>query len=439
MPVAGQFDVVEVHHTLDGRDALGVLLRPHPEEEAGVAVRQRRQGLRHLFAQGHRLPGRVAVEEEDLAVRALLGERVQDRGGRGDADAGGRQDQGSGGVLVLEGDVAVGVGQLDDVADLHVLDEHGRDLAALVQLHGDDTFGGGLGLLGEGVLAALAQAVLYLQAHGHVAAGPAAGLRGVVGRLEAEGDGRVAGGLLRDDPPVRPHPVVGLLGVEALLDLDEGVGHEPVDLGPGVGHRGGDGVAEHLADGPEEVLVDDRVLLLDDAEGGVLVGDAGQDGLGQGARVLEQVHRELHDRAGEGLGLLAVALVGAGEDAVEELGVGLEHVGVKQGRDLRHVLGDDGGGGLDDGVGLLGQHGGLRLFGGESCAGFARLHPAVAVGNSPPGPFPQCVTGISGRPSSTGPPTGPALTRSRIRTVSSSARKASRARCRAPRRRQSPA
>ena len=197
--------------------------------------------------------------------------------------------------------------------------------------------------------------------------------------------------------------------------------------------------AEHLADGPEEVLVDDRVLLLDDAEGGVLVGDAGQDGLGQGARVLEQVHRELHDRAGEGLGLLAVALVGAGEDAVEELGVGLEHVGVEQGRDLRHVLGDDGGGGLDDGAGLLGQHGGLRLLGGESCAGFARLHPAVAVGNSPPGPFPQRATGISGRPSSTGPPTGPALTRSRIRTVSSSARKASRARCRAPRRRQSPA
>ena len=49
--------------------------------------------------------------------------------------------------------------------------------------------------------------------------------------------------------------------VQPLLDGDEGVGHQPVDLVPGGGDLGRDGVAEHLGDGGEQVLVDDAVLL----------------------------------------------------------------------------------------------------------------------------------------------------------------------------------
>ncbi len=59
------------------------------------------------------------------------------------------------------------------------------------------------------------------------------------------------------------------------------VGHQPVDLVPGGGHRRGHRVAEDLGDRAEEVAGDQRVLVGGDAEGGVLVRDAASTASGR--------------------------------------------------------------------------------------------------------------------------------------------------------------
>lgn len=61
------------------------------------------------------------------------------------------------------------------------------------------------------------------------------------------------------------------------------------------------------------------------------MGDAGQDGLGQGSRVAHQVAGESGDASGQGLLLVAGALVGAAEQPVQQLGVRAEEPGVELG------------------------------------------------------------------------------------------------------------
>ena len=52
---------------------------------------------------------------------------------------------------------------------------------------------------------------------------------------------------------------------------------QPIDLAPGRGDLGRNGIAENLSDGSEQILADNRVLLGADAQGYVLVGDSAHD------------------------------------------------------------------------------------------------------------------------------------------------------------------
>ena len=80
----------------------------------------------------------------------------------------------------------------------------------------------------------------------------------------------------------------------------------------------------------------------------MLVGDPGQDRLGEGARVVDEVRGEGRNAAGEGLLLVARALVGAAEQTIEEFGVGGEEPGVELGCDVPDPGADQRKRGLDD-------------------------------------------------------------------------------------------
>jgi len=91
------------------------------------------------------------------------------------------------------------------------------------------------------------------------------------------GDLLALGDLARDAKAPGPAPATGSGGaglVEALLGIDEDVGQLLVGGGPGVDHRvGGDLLAQHLADGPQQATADDRVMLGQDLQRDVLVDD----------------------------------------------------------------------------------------------------------------------------------------------------------------------
>ncbi|MCY1234949.1 hypothetical protein D9M72_475480 [compost metagenome] len=232
--------------------------------------------------------------------------------------------------------------------------QDGGDFAAVVLLGGERP--ARAGLAGQRVLADLAESVRELDLDAHVLSRKGGGDGGVVGRFQGERHGAGAGGSLRGDPPRAPHHAVCLCGVEALFELDQRIRHEPVDLGPGFGDFRGNDLGEVLGDGGEEVLVDHLVLRFGDAEGGVAVGDAREHGLRESAGVVHQVGGESGDASGQGLLLVAVALVGAAEEPVQQLRVCCEESGVKLGGDFTDPGTDQGEGGLDDGEGLVREH-----------------------------------------------------------------------------------
>ncbi|MPM41734.1 hypothetical protein SDC9_88393 [bioreactor metagenome] len=238
------------------------------------------------------------------------------------------------------------------------MDQRGH-LARRVELDGDPPSAGGGGDQGE--LSRLADPVGGRDQDGDVLARAGVGHRGVVGRLEADHRDVPAGDLLAGDPPRRERLVVGLRGVEVLLHVDQRVGHQPVDLGPGLDHLGGGGVTEVGGNGAEEVLVDGRVLVLLQPQRSVLVCDPRQHRLRVGVRVLQQPGRESDDRAGQRLGLLTGDLVGAAEHAVQQVGTRPEHPAVELRGDEGNALGDDRCGGRDDRAGGVRQHGGDLL------------------------------------------------------------------------------
>ncbi len=202
---------------------------------------------------------------------------------------------------------------------------------------------------GQAVLAYLVGAVRQLNLDGDVLARSALGRGEAVGGTDQEGD-HVVGLLVPGYHPVRaPHLARGESGlrVQAVLQGDQGVGHQPVDLVPGGGDLGGDGIAQHLDDGREQVGVDHRVLVLGDAERDVLVGDARQHGVGALVGVGQQRAGEGRDRTRESLLLAAVGLVAAVEQVVEQLRVGLEQTPVEHLADLADGRAHDGQGGFD--------------------------------------------------------------------------------------------
>lgn len=93
--------------------------------------------------------------------------------------------------------------------------------------------------------------------------------------LEHQGDD-VVGLLDGSDDPVGPGRGGGVDaggGMEPGLFGNQLGGEEPVDLVPGCGDLGGDGVTEDLPHCGEQVMAHDRVLLWADSEGDVLVRD----------------------------------------------------------------------------------------------------------------------------------------------------------------------
>ncbi len=212
----------------------------------------------------------VAVDHDDGGTVLLLRQVLQHRQDRSAADPGRGEEQRY--VGAVENQVAVRRGDTQPVARVQ----------SRVQLRGDlalrtdagpyplDREGSlvDAGCPGEAVLAYLPGAVGEFHLDGDVLARPEGGGGRAVGGGDPEG-GHVRGVLdAGGHRPFAPHVPRrhALLRVEPSLDRDQGVGHQPVDLVPGRGHLGSDGVAEYLCDRGEEVCVHDLVLRGGDAQ-----------------------------------------------------------------------------------------------------------------------------------------------------------------------------
>ena len=232
--------------------------------------------------------------------------------------------------------------------------QDGGHLAVGVELHTDAAlvlFAGQ-----QGVLACLAQTVTCGNDDGDVLAALRLGHGGLIGGLEGQHDDVLAGLLTVNDLEGCEHDIVCLGCVQALLQLDEGVAHEPVDLGPCLNDFGGSQVAQVSGDCLEEVLVDGGVLFFLQAQGGVLVSNAGEDFVGVGVRVLNDVGSEHSDGACKCAGLGAFELRGTGEHAVHQVGAGSKHSTVEVGGNVVDALSDNGQRCLNNGAGLLREH-----------------------------------------------------------------------------------
>ncbi|KAL1845012.1 hypothetical protein VTK73DRAFT_1339 [Phialemonium thermophilum] len=160
-----------------------------------------------------------------------------------------------------------------------------------------------------------------------------------------------AGARRRRSGPADPAVGAGL-GVHLGLAVDEDGGQRGVGGLPGVDDGRGGGVAQHLADGLDQVLAHDVVLGRGDLQRDVLVGDA-LDGVAQLAQVVDVGGVGQHG-GGEGARLAARNLAGHAEDVLQ-LGMGVDHVAVEDGGDGRAVLLEHGRRRLDDGGLLRGQ------------------------------------------------------------------------------------
>ena len=288
------------------------------------------------------------------ALGALLNQLGEEAEHGGGADACGEEVQGRLGVAkAFQSQVTVGVGDLDDCTDFQLVQDGGH-LAVGVELHSDAAlvlFAGQ-----QGVLACLAQAVTCGNDDGDVLAALGLGHGGLVGGLEGQNYDVLTGLLAVNELEGCEHDVVCLGSVQALLQLDEGVAHEPVDLGPCLNDFGGSQVAQVSGDCLEEVLVDGGVLFFLQAQGCVLVCNAGEDLVRVGVRVLDNVGSEYCDGASQCARLSAFKLGGAGEHTVHQVGAGGEHSTVEVGGDVVNALSNDGQRCLNNGAGLLGEH-----------------------------------------------------------------------------------
>ena len=211
---------------------------------------------------------------------------------------------------------------------------------------------------GEAVLANLLCAVRQRHLERHVLTGT--GRRQGTTVRGPQHEGHRVGRLLQTTAQDQGAPYVTIgdprVGVQTLLDRDQRSRHVPVHLVPSSGHLRRHRLTQHFHDGGEEVLVDDGVLVLGDAERGVLVGDAGQH-LDRVAPVFCDQERGVRgDCSRERALLVALGLVAAIEQVAFELGVCGEQALVEHRGDVADGGADDGQRGLDDVGGLGGQH-----------------------------------------------------------------------------------
>lgn len=362
-------DLCQIHaEVMIVRDAREIRLGEVCLEDVCLEVGPVASDAAHGVVKGHRATG--AMDPGDGSAGLALRHGCQDSHHGRDADAGGDEDNGHvGGVGHVEVELASGVGQLDDVADLARVDEQVGDDAgveqaaaehaagaaqgeALVALDGDAVVVGPRGVA-ERVLAGLEAAlVVDVEAQRDVLARLEAGetTAAVLGD-EVKGPDVVAGALV--DLLVDAEAAVALpllkVAVQLGLAANEHLGQHPVGLCPGVAHLGGHDGAEDLGEGVDEVLFHDAVVLRQDPQRAVLVAHALHlgDELGDVADVVgvAEDHRRERPR------LPPVGLVDRVE-VVVELRVVPEHVAVEDGRDALAVIGERWDGSLDQ-LGLV--------------------------------------------------------------------------------------
>ena len=322
-------------------------------------VGERAHVVEHLVPEREGALLEVGVQHLDRQVRARLDEVGEHPGHRGDADARAGEDERAG---VVEHHVSERQGQRQDVAHLGRRAEERRHLAVRLTAAVDalDRELAVLAVVGAGqaVLARLVHAVRHRDLDRDVLARQGGPHEAVVDALDDEGRDVVRLGDLLRHLPLPPHRLRShaARAVQASLLVDERVRHEPVDLVPRGGDLRRDGLAEHVDDRPEEVLVHHLVLLGADPERGVLVRDAREQVLGELLGRLDEGAREGRDRAGQRHLLRALRLVAAVERAVEQLRVRGEHVLVEALRDLRDVLRDHLQRRFDDGSRTVREH-----------------------------------------------------------------------------------
>jgi len=302
------------------------------------------------------------VQKVHGALRGALHQVLQHRHHGGDADASADEYRRHLG-LIIEHKVTHGWGHVDQVALLdlgvqHVRHHAGRRgrLAALPGFALDRDAQGLLARRGrQTVLARLVQAQLgHRHAHAHILPRHEAGHRAAVGRHQVERSDLITLGHLALHAKAAPAcPAAGLGGsglVQAFFHAAQQLGQLAVGGGPGGDQLIGGGLsAQHLADRGQQVFADDGVVLAADAQAHVLVRDQLQH-RGQHTRVVDVFGIGRH-RHGQGLLLCARSLVALVEDGLE-LGVVLEHAGIKVAGQGHAVLLEHGGGGFDEGAGL---------------------------------------------------------------------------------------
>lgn len=269
---------------------------------------------------------------------------------------------GGGGIGRVDKELSAGRAQLDLVTDVVALVQAVRDKTgdlASGQVLDGGLLGGTLELdahaevvaargLAETELSALEEAVELrdgnLQAD--VLAREELGQRLAIEGLKIEAGDGVVLGLLLDNLELAPRVPLSSSLVKITFSLDKDVCQLTVGGDPSLLDLGGQGRAENLTNGTDEMRADNLILLRLDEERDVLLSDT-LNSMRQLAEVVD-VGGVGEDRVGEG-GLLSTRLLVTQREVVLELGVGAEHVAVEGGGDGLAVLLEDGSRRLDDG------------------------------------------------------------------------------------------
>ncbi len=285
MRAGRQRNLRQVHVAVVDRARTGDCLSPVLVPGVDLRVGEQR-GLAGDFSGQHVLVGGAVGVQDEYAARGLVrGELGEHSEHRRDPDSGRAQHHrcgiGQGGSLVQH-EIAERERDLQGRADLRRGVQPAGDLAGGAAARGGVHAADGdppravAGSRGQRVLAQLAGAVGQDHADGGVLASAEVGQVLAVGPAEGEDGDRVRDVLAGNDRGGAEHVarLDARLGVELLLEADKDAGHDPVDLVPGLGDRRGDGLSEYVDDRGEQVVVDDLVLVLGDAEARVLMPDA---------------------------------------------------------------------------------------------------------------------------------------------------------------------
>lgn len=179
-----------------------------------------------------------------------------------------------------------------------------------------------------------------------ILSGEELGERISINGLKVEADDALVLGLLLDNLELSPVLPAAIGVVELLLPLDEDVSQLSVGSDPSILDVVGQGIAKNLADGADQVVTNDGVMVGLDEERSVLLSNALNS-----VRKLGKVVDVLgisKNRVGEG-SLLSASLLVSEREVVLQLGMGAEHVSVKGGGDGLAMLLEDRSSGLDDG------------------------------------------------------------------------------------------